>query len=112
MEQKLESLIDGGATKPIDIKGRVTAFRSIPSITRGLAMPIFGYQCKERGETFQTLVRTGDEPTCPSCGAAELDQQLSLIGSPAKSGDSDAAACSNAGAGPSCATCPGAAMFG
>ncbi len=76
-------------------------------------MPIYGYQCKKCGETFQTLVRSGDEPTCPACGAVELEQQLSLIGSPAKGGDSDAPpTCSNVGAGPGCATCPGAAMFG
>jgi putative FmdB family regulatory protein len=76
-------------------------------------MPIYGYQCKTCGETFQTLVRSGEEPVCPSCGGADLDQQLSLIASPAKGGDSDApVACSNMGAGPGCGACPGAAMFG
>jgi putative FmdB family regulatory protein len=75
-------------------------------------MPIYGYQCRKCGESFQTLVRSGEEPTCPSCGGAELEQQLSLIASPAKGGDSDAPACSNAGAGPACASCPGASMFG
>jgi putative FmdB family regulatory protein len=76
-------------------------------------MPIYGYQCKKCGASFQTLVRGGEEPACPSCGAVELDQQLSLIATPARGGDSDApTACSSAGAGPSCAACPGAAMFG
>ena len=76
-------------------------------------MPIYGYQCKNCGASFQTLVRSGEEPACPSCGGAQLDQQLSLIATPQRGGDSDAApACSNAGAGPSCAACPGAAMFG
>ena len=76
-------------------------------------MPIYGYQCKSCGHHFQTLVRSGDEPACPACGAAELERQLSLIAEPAKGGnDSAAPACSNAGSGPSCGTCPGAAMFG
>jgi len=75
-------------------------------------MPIYSYACKKCGEGFQTLVRSGEEPACPACGAVELEQQLSLIATPARGGDSDAAACSNAGAGPGCAACPGAAMFG
>ncbi|WP_298429425.1 zinc ribbon domain-containing protein [Rhodoblastus sp.] len=74
-------------------------------------MPIYGYECKKCGASFQTLVRSGDEPVCPSCGAVELEQQLSLIATPARGGESEAPACSNAGSGPSCATCPGAAMF-
>lgn len=75
-------------------------------------MPIYGYRCAKCGETFQTLVRSGETPACPSCDSVELEQQLSLIASPAKGGDSDAPACSNAGVGPGCAACPGAAMFG
>ena len=75
-------------------------------------MPIYGYQCKKCGETFQTLVRSGEEPSCPSCGTVELEQQLSLIAAPAKGGDNDAPVCANAGAGPACASCPGAAAFG
>ncbi len=75
-------------------------------------MPIYSYECRKCGASFQTLVRSGEEPACPSCGAVELEQQLSLIASPAKGGDSDAPACSSAGAGPGCATCPGASMFG
>ena len=76
-------------------------------------MPIYGYECKSCGASFQTLVRSGEQPACPSCGAVELEQQLSLIATPARGGDSDApATCASAGAGPSCAGCPGAAMFG
>ncbi len=50
-------------------------------------MPIYGYECKKCGSTFQTLVRSGETPECPSCGAVELEQQLSLIASPAKGGE-------------------------
>jgi putative FmdB family regulatory protein len=74
-------------------------------------MPIYGYRCKKCDDSFQTLVRSGDEPVCPSCGGVELEQQLSLIASASKGGD-EAPSCANAGAGPSCAACPGAAMFG
>ncbi|WP_294534028.1 zinc ribbon domain-containing protein [uncultured Rhodoblastus sp.] len=75
-------------------------------------MPIYGYRCAKCGETFQTLVRSGETPSCPSCESVDLQQQLSLIASPAKGGESDAASCASAGAGPGCAACPGAAMFG
>jgi putative FmdB family regulatory protein len=47
-------------------------------------MPIYGYDCKICGHEFETLVRSSDTPTCPSCGSADLTKQLSLIASPAK----------------------------
>lgn len=76
-------------------------------------MPIYGYHCKACGNAFQTLVRSGEEPACPACGAVELEQQLSLIATPARGGEDAApAACANAGASPGCGQCPGAAMFG
>jgi putative FmdB family regulatory protein len=75
-------------------------------------MPIYGYECRKCGASFQTLVRSGEEPACPACGAVELDQQLSLIATPARGGEDAPAACSNAGSGPACGACPGAAMFG
>ncbi|MDR3448979.1 MAG: zinc ribbon domain-containing protein [Alphaproteobacteria bacterium] len=75
-------------------------------------MPIYGYRCSKCGENFQTLVRSGETPECPSCGGVELVQQLSLIASPAKGGDSDAPSCSSVGPGPGCGGCPGGAAFG
>ncbi len=74
-------------------------------------MPIYGFRCKKCDHSFQTLVRSGDESACPSCGGVELEQQLSLIASPSKGGN-EAPSCATAGAGPSCAACPGAAMLG
>ena len=47
-------------------------------------MPIYGYDCNKCGHEFETLVRSSDTPTCPSCGSADLTKQLSLIASPAK----------------------------
>jgi putative FmdB family regulatory protein len=73
-------------------------------------MPIYSYECKKCGAHFQTLVRSGEEPVCPTCGAVELEQQLSLIASPARRGDNDAPTCGSDGG--ACATCPAASMFG
>mgnify|MGYP001164737146 CR=1 FL=1 len=68
-------------------------------------MPIFSFACRSCGQEFQTLVRSGETPECPSCASAEVERQLSLIAAPNKGGeDSGAAACGPAG----CATgmCP------
>jgi putative FmdB family regulatory protein len=74
-------------------------------------MPIYSYECRKCSSSFQTLVRSNETPECPSCGSAELEQQLSLIATPAKGGDDMAPACSP-GPGGGCAGCPGAAMMG
>lgn len=41
-------------------------------------MPIFEYTCKGCGHQFETLVRSGDAPACPSCASTELERELSL----------------------------------
>jgi putative FmdB family regulatory protein len=41
-------------------------------------MPIYEYACNACGHQFEALVRRGDEPACPSCGANDLDRLLSL----------------------------------
>ncbi len=67
-------------------------------------MPIYGYDCKNCGHEFETLVRTSDTPACPACGSVDLTKQLSLIASPAKGGGSnDAPSCAS---GTCCANCP------
>lgn len=69
----------------------------------GLEMPIYGYDCNKCGHEFETLVRSSDTPTCPSCGSADLTKQLSLIASPAKGGDGpEPMSCGGGG----CANCP------
>lgn len=50
-------------------------------------MPIYGFSCNSCGKQFETLVRSDDKPECPSCGSAELTQQLSRIASPGKGAD-------------------------
>ena len=51
------------------------------------AMPLFAYRCRSCGEAFQTLVMSGETPVCKACESADLEQQLSLIATPAKGGD-------------------------
>jgi putative FmdB family regulatory protein len=67
-------------------------------------MPIYGYSCKTCQRTFETLVRSGDVPACPSCGSEDLAQQLSLIAAPAKHG-AEAPMCE--GGSGSCGMCCG-----
>lgn len=66
-------------------------------------MPIYRYECQDCGADFETLVRASDTPSCPSCGSARLEQQLSLIAAPAKSGSADIPPC--AGGEGSCPRC-------
>ena len=41
-------------------------------------MPIYEYVCDKCGERFEWLVRSGEEPACPSCAEKRLTKQLSL----------------------------------
>ena len=41
-------------------------------------MPIFEYCCTSCRHEFETLVRTGDTPTCPKCASQDLTKLLSL----------------------------------
>lgn len=43
-----------------------------------LRVPIFEYECRACGHAFETLVRTGDVPACPSCTSQDLEKLLSL----------------------------------
>jgi putative FmdB family regulatory protein len=60
-------------------------------------MPIYGYICDKCSHGFQALVFSDDIPTCPSCGSAKLEQQLSLIAAPAKNQADAMPMCSGAG---------------
>ena len=39
-------------------------------------MPLFDFRCRSCGKVFERLVRTGDTPVCPDCGAVDLEKQL------------------------------------
>lgn len=40
-------------------------------------MPIYEYRCRNCDMTFEMLVRTGADVTCPHCGDASLDKLIS-----------------------------------
>ncbi len=42
-------------------------------------MPIYEYVCMQCESHFEELVRNGEEPSCPDCGAAKVARQLSTF---------------------------------
>ena len=42
-------------------------------------MPIYEYVCMQCESHFEELVRNGEEPNCPDCGAANVRKQLSVF---------------------------------
>lgn len=49
-------------------------------------MPLYSYRCQSCDHGFETLVRSGETPSCPSCGGADLTRQLSNVAPEGKSG--------------------------
>jgi putative FmdB family regulatory protein len=48
-------------------------------------MPVYDYQCAACGNTFEELVRLGETPNCPACGAASPRKLLSAPSAPGTS---------------------------
>ncbi len=44
-----------------------------------LAVPIYEYVCMECESHFEELVRNGEDPDCPDCGASKVKRQLSVF---------------------------------
>ncbi|MFO1396112.1 MAG: zinc ribbon domain-containing protein [Burkholderiales bacterium] len=42
-------------------------------------MPIYEYACNGCGHEFETLVRTGTTPDCPTCHSTDLAKKLSVF---------------------------------
>jgi len=63
-------------------------------------MPLYEYVCERCRHGFEVLVRSGDVPACPACGATTLAKQLSVF---AVSGGEGTAA--DAPNGAACGTC-------
>ncbi|HEU4617489.1 MAG TPA: zinc ribbon domain-containing protein [Gammaproteobacteria bacterium] len=40
-------------------------------------MPIYDFKCRKCGKTFEDLVRLGETPNCPSCGADDPERLFS-----------------------------------
>jgi putative FmdB family regulatory protein len=45
-------------------------------------MPIYEYHCRSCEQDFETLVRSGEQPSCAHCGGADLEKKLSVFASP------------------------------
>ncbi len=41
-------------------------------------MPLYDFKCRECGKKFEELVRLGDTPVCPKCGAADTERLFSM----------------------------------
>jgi putative FmdB family regulatory protein len=48
-------------------------------------MPIYEYVCMQCESHFEELVRSGEQPDCPACGAADVRKQLSVFSAHATS---------------------------
>jgi putative FmdB family regulatory protein len=42
-------------------------------------MPLYDFRCRTCGHEFETLVRTGDSPSCPECRGSDLERLLSTF---------------------------------
>ena len=42
-------------------------------------MPIYEYVCMQCEAHFEELVRNGEQPDCPACGAANIRKQFSVF---------------------------------
>ena len=42
-------------------------------------MPIYEYVCMQCESHFEELVRAGEDPPCPDCGATKVARQLSVF---------------------------------
>lgn len=48
-------------------------------------MPIYDYQCRSCGHRFDQLVKLGETPACPACGASD-PQRLSSFSAAVSTG--------------------------
>jgi putative FmdB family regulatory protein len=62
-------------------------------------MPLYEFECRACAHRFETLVRGSDVPTCPGCGADDLERALSTfaVGGAGRSEALPAGACGRCG---------------
>jgi putative FmdB family regulatory protein len=44
----------------------------------GSEMPIYDYECRSCGQTFEAFIRGAIRPMCEACGSGEVEKLLSL----------------------------------
>ena len=71
-------------------------------------MPIYEYGCRKCGREFESLVRSGTVPACPSCRSTDLEKKLSVFATADSTVDAQPAAgpcgaCGHPGGPGSCA---------
>ena len=42
-------------------------------------MPIYEYRCRSCGHEFEALVRSPEQPLCPSCRSVDLERLISMF---------------------------------
>jgi putative FmdB family regulatory protein len=52
-------------------------------------MPLFEYECRSCGRSFEYLTREGQSPSCPACQSVNLQKLLSVFAVSAQSGSGD-----------------------
>jgi putative FmdB family regulatory protein len=66
---------------PLPYLGRV-----ISILEASFAMPLYEYACQACDHKFETLVRGGDLPECPSCHGTHLEKKQSTFAGRISSG--------------------------
>jgi len=60
-------------------------------------MPIYEYACRGCGHEFETLVRSGTVPGCPSCASTDLAKKLSVFATAGDRAEAAPIACGTCG---------------
>jgi putative FmdB family regulatory protein len=68
-------------------------------------MPLYVYASRDCGETFEMLVTPGETPACRACDSDKLNQQISLIATPRRGGETAPAMASCAAGDMCCCAC-------
>jgi putative FmdB family regulatory protein len=55
-------------------------------------MPIYEYGCRTCGREFESLVRSGTMPACPSCRSSDLEKKLSVFATTGSTAEAQPAA--------------------
>jgi putative FmdB family regulatory protein len=57
-------------------------------LVSAVEMPIYEYVCMKCESHFEELVRNGEDPGCPDCGAEKVARQFSVFAAVGTSGES------------------------